>query len=163
MPINLSPAAIRAWALVAASSIMLSACTGLGAPPASPSSVPAKPSVSPSPVPSPAIRVFSRSDSPITVRTGEEFGISLSENRTTAYRWAIVEGTDQGTVELLGDRYVSPTPDPVRGPLIGAGGTTTWRFRAQRSGQVSIRWRLAEQGSGGRVQEEMVVEVIVQP
>jgi inhibitor of cysteine peptidase len=73
----------------------------------------------------------------VTVRSGDSVEISLPENATTGYRWAI-DHYDQDSIA-----FVSTDPHYPLGPP-GSGGTIVFVFRAIRTGSGIIalkQWR----------------------
>ena len=72
----------------------------------------------------------------VTLHTGEDFEISLDENRTTGFRW-MTQLNGAPYCVLLDERSSAPSRTP------GAGGTHFWHFRAERPGvgTIEIRYR----------------------
>lgn len=64
--------------------------------------------------------------------------ISLAENPTTGYQWAI-ELSAEGILDQDGDEYA---PDTVPEGMTGAGGMHTWRFGTLAPGEVTLRFSL---------------------
>jgi predicted secreted protein len=64
--------------------------------------------------------------------------ISLAENPTTGYQWALEASLD-GVINQESDEY---TQDIEKEGLVGAGGTHTWRFAAAKAGEVALRFSL---------------------
>lgn len=78
------------------------------------------------------------------VAVGESFVITLDENPTTGYVWA-VEGQPELLV-LQSSDYVSDAPPhkPDRPMIVGAGGKRTFTFMAKKSGTTTLKlkhWR----------------------
>lgn len=74
----------------------------------------------------------------VTVHSGDEIVITLDENPTTGYVWAI-DKTDDSVLTLKSSDY---TGSGV--PLAGAGGTRTFTFTAAKAGTVDLAlkdWR----------------------
>ncbi len=71
--------------------------------------------------------------------------ISLAENPTTGYQWA-VELSAEGILDQDGDEYM---PDPAPEGMTGSGGTHTWRFAALAPGQVTLRFSLQRSWESG--------------
>lgn len=78
----------------------------------------------------------------VTVHTGDQIVITLQENPTTGYRWAI-DQTD-ATVLTAQNPSFSPTP----GGAIGAGGTRTFTFTAKTPGTVHLQFKLLRAWQG---------------
>lgn len=71
-----------------------------------------------------------------SVKQNDEWDISLSENPTTGYSWMLyVSGS--GSIATVYDDYKSPFYDE-NNPLLGAGGTHTWHFKAGSKGEVTL-------------------------
>lgn len=71
------------------------------------------------------------------VRLGDEITLSLPENPTTGYRWA-VDVLDPHLVSLTAQPY---TPDS---PALGSGGTAQWLLRPIGPGTTTLKlkqWR----------------------
>lgn len=80
----------------------------------------------------------------LNVAVGENIVITLDENPTTGYVWA-VEGQPELLV-LQSSDYVSDAPPdkPDRPRIVGAGGKHTFTFVAQKSGMTTLKlkhWR----------------------
>jgi inhibitor of cysteine peptidase len=72
---------------------------------------------------------------PITVKVGQEFTITLHANATTGYQWSLVGPPDPARVALVGtgSRYVR-----TEGDAPGSGGVEIWTFKAVGAGQATI-------------------------
>ncbi|MEI2742241.1 MAG: protease inhibitor I42 family protein [Candidatus Competibacter sp.] len=73
------------------------------------------------------------------LRVGERFKVSLPENPSTGYTWAIDE-TDRRLLALEGTAY----DEPDEGGFVGARGRRIFTFSAQQAGEVMLRlkyWR----------------------
>jgi inhibitor of cysteine peptidase len=89
-----------------------------------------------SPAPSsPLPAVYTAADNGATVEAsvGERFTISLEENPTTGYEWDMKAGPG---LTLVSDAFVGPSSSPS--PLMGAGGTHSWVFRADEAGTLTL-------------------------
>ena len=64
--------------------------------------------------------------------------ISLAENPTTGYQWAL-EASSDGILNQESDEYMQ---DIVQEGLVGTGGTHTWQFDAAAAGEVTLRFTL---------------------
>jgi inhibitor of cysteine peptidase len=80
-------------------------------------------------------RTYAQDDDGTLVRVavGEAFAVRLPENRTTGYRWQLMEVSD-APVALTGDDFVAP-PDARS----GATGEHVWHFSARATGETQIR------------------------
>lgn len=77
-------------------------------------------------------------DREVAARVGETFTITLQENATTGYRWAI-DHFDADALESLESQAKYPQEQRV-----GARGEATFSFRAKRAGSTDIAlkyWR----------------------
>ncbi len=66
---------------------------------------------------------------------GQEFEIRLQGNPTTGYGWQVTE-IDAQKVQMLADDYVEHKQGDQ--PIVGAGGTYVFRFKALTAGQAHI-------------------------
>ena len=82
---------------------------------------------------------------------GEEFTIRLEANPSTGYQWVIAKGLKKAPVVLIKEDY-QPAPNPSGKPLLGAGGTKIWHFRAENTGKTTLK--LIYQRSGERAPGE---------
>jgi len=83
-------------------------------------------------------------DKMLNVAVGESFVITLDENPTTGYVWAVDEQPE--SLVLQSSDYVSDAPPdkPDRPMIVGAGGKRTFTFVAQKSGTTTLKlkhWR----------------------
>ena len=76
---------------------------------------------------------YSSSTSPIEVKVGEKFVISLESNPTTGYQWQLAEPLNTSILELVGSEYKAPETK-----LVGAGGEERWTFKAVGEGETKI-------------------------
>jgi inhibitor of cysteine peptidase len=93
----------------------------------------------------------------VDLRVGESVRLTLPENATTGYRWAI-DRLDRDVVEEAGSE-----PHPSRG-AIGSGGNVTFDFTAKKagSGEVALKyWRHFE--GDGSVVKRFSFRLNVQP
>jgi inhibitor of cysteine peptidase len=78
----------------------------------------------------------------ITVHTGDEISINLTENPTTGYRWTI----DQTGPTVLASQ--NPTFSSAPSGAIGSGGIRTFTFIAKQPGTVRLQLRLWRRWQG---------------
>jgi len=71
----------------------------------------------------------------VAARPGDTITITLAENPTTGYRWAI-EHQDQNVVHIVDDKYTSGGTSP------GAGGTRTFTLQADHPGTAPFSVKL---------------------
>jgi inhibitor of cysteine peptidase len=72
----------------------------------------------------------------VALSAGQVLVISLASNPTTGYSWEMAEG-DAAVVQQVGEVEFSPSA-PVGEPLVGSGGTETFRFEAAGQGQTTL-------------------------
>ena len=80
---------------------------------------------------------YANADINVETRTpalGQTFTVTLDQNATTGFSWLMVQNPDKKIVSLISDTYVAPNSK-----LVGASGKRTWKFKAHRSGQTTIR------------------------
>jgi inhibitor of cysteine peptidase len=106
-------------ATAVAGAAALSACGGSSAPPS----------------PSPVVRTFTEAQNSktVTASVGERFAVTLDENPTTGYAWALKLGPG---LSLISDEYAGPSPSAS--PLMGAGGARTWVVRVDDAGTLTL-------------------------
>jgi inhibitor of cysteine peptidase len=73
----------------------------------------------------------------VVVRQGAPFVINLSADPTTGYGWMLTNDPGSAVWLIGGPDY---TPDPIPAGLMGFGGTTTYRFRAQAPGTTQLEF-----------------------
>lgn len=61
-----------------------------------------------------------------------EFRINLKSNSTTGYSWYL-ENYDSNLLVPIKQKYQSSQPKKNKKPLLGAGGTETWTFKAVKN------------------------------
>ncbi|MBS3808395.1 MAG: protease inhibitor I42 family protein, partial [Bacteroidales bacterium] len=76
-------------------------------------------------------------DRTYNISQGEEFVIKLKANPSTGYQWKIKEGLIDSGLSLMKESY-EPEPNPTDKPRLGAGGTKSWRFRAEKKGETIL-------------------------
>lgn len=81
-----------------------------------------------------AAKVYGENDTAISVDEGQMFTISLAENPTTGYQWAVAIG-DESIVKLEKEDYQADKNDQQ---LVGSGGTKQIIFKAAKKGQTTI-------------------------
>jgi inhibitor of cysteine peptidase len=77
----------------------------------------------------------------VTICPGETVSISLDENPSTGFQWALEQRNDE-VLELLTSDYIQASSTGV-----GGGGQHVWKFTAKKSGEVGLvmeRWRAWE-------------------
>lgn len=76
-------------------------------------------------------------DRTYNISRGDEFVIKLKANPSTGYQWKIKEGLPDTGLSLMKESY-EPEPNPTDKPRLGAGGTKSWRFRAEKKGETIL-------------------------
>jgi len=77
-------------------------------------------------------------DRQYSLSQGEEFVITLKTNPSTGYQWQIEEGLTGSGLVLLEESY-QPADRPSGKPIVGAGGTKTWKFRGTEPGKSMLK------------------------
>jgi inhibitor of cysteine peptidase len=73
----------------------------------------------------------------VTLKQGETVAVTLAENASTGYRWA-VDGADAALVTVRDPQASYPSG------AVGSGGSVTWTFVAKAPGSTTVtlkRWR----------------------
>lgn len=78
----------------------------------------------------------------LALRVGNTFTVSLEENPTTGFQWA-VDSTGDGLVQLQASKYI---PSPGSG--VGRGGQKILTFKAQRTGTGQLKLKLWRKWEG---------------
>jgi inhibitor of cysteine peptidase len=99
----------------------------------------------------------SQSGSSVQVRVGDEIVVSLDENPTTGYRWAI-DSSGEPTLAPIGSSY-----EPSAGGGMGGGGQRTFRFRAVAAGQAGLRLVLRQEWQPDTATEQFEIQTDVEP
>jgi inhibitor of cysteine peptidase len=73
----------------------------------------------------------------IELRQGQILVVTLDSNPTTGYSWALA-AADTATLAQVGEP-VYRGPDEQKTPLVGAGGSETFRFTASAVGSTTLR------------------------
>ncbi len=79
-------------------------------------------------------KVYDKDDTTIFAKAGEEFTITLDENRTTGYQWSYAV-SDEKIVSISKDDYVT---DEANKNVEGAGGQRVLTFKANATGNTTI-------------------------
>ena len=69
----------------------------------------------------------------VTLKRGQTLAVALEANPTTGYDWLLVVEPPLEILSVVGEEFAAPSGD--RG---GAGGVTTWRFRAVGEGETGL-------------------------
>jgi inhibitor of cysteine peptidase len=83
---------------------------------------------------------------PVTLSVGQDLVLALTANPTTGYSWAVVQN---GAPQLVQQGEPTYAQDPNTGGMAGAGGTSTFTFRAEQAGATTLTLNYArpfEQG-----------------
>lgn len=95
----------------------------------------------------------------VTLAPGQELRIVVDDNPASGYRWMIDRGAT-GVLQLVGQPIYTPTS--LGAPLVGAGGTMTFDFRADAVGSDTLQLayrRLSQRASAPA--RNLRVEVVV--
>ena len=75
--------------------------------------------------------------STVTVKPGTEFEVVVPTNPSTGYAWVWPDGGTARIVQPVGTpRFDRDIEEALR---VGTGGMETWRFRAAKAGQETVR------------------------
>ena len=73
----------------------------------------------------------------VAVRQGAPLVINLSADPSTGFGWVLASQPGDAVWLVGGPDY---TPDPIPAGMLGVGGTTTYRFRAQALGTQTLEF-----------------------
>ena len=73
----------------------------------------------------------------VAVRQGAPLVINLSADPATGFGWVLASKPGDAVGLVGGPDY---TPDPIPAGMLGVGGTTTYRFRAQAPGTQTLEF-----------------------
>lgn len=77
---------------------------------------------------------FAETAIPVTVRSGDQFTVTLPSNPSTGYSWQMVKEPDGKVLKKVGSKYNEPHKQNP--PIVGAGGTETWSFKSAGKGNT---------------------------
>ena len=84
----------------------------------------------------------------IDLQPGQPLRVSLAANRTTGFRWLLIDQTGQ-ILEAVGEAPAyRESPNP--GGLLGVGGFEQWTFRPLRQGSGLLRFEYRRLWENGR-------------
>jgi inhibitor of cysteine peptidase len=70
---------------------------------------------------------------PVTVRKGQTFALTLRSNPTTGYIWQLGKPPEDGVIQFIDNQYRGD-----KSGLVGAGGREIWTFKAVGTGETTI-------------------------
>ena len=73
----------------------------------------------------------------VELRQGQVLVVTLDSNPTTGYSWTVA--TVEPTILVQAGDPVYNAPDEQKAPLVGAGGSETFRFTTSASGSATLR------------------------
>jgi inhibitor of cysteine peptidase len=73
----------------------------------------------------------------VELRQGQVLVVTLDSNATTGYSWSVA--ANDGTVLAAAGDPVYRGPEDQNPPVVGAGGTETFRFTAAAAGSTTLR------------------------
>jgi inhibitor of cysteine peptidase len=88
----------------------------------------------------------------VTIPVGETIHVSLPENPTTGFRWALV-GSGAPVCELKSDDFVPDSRVP------GAGGTHHFTFLARQAGEATLSLRNQRKWAGADAGHDFTLNV----
>ncbi len=74
--------------------------------------------------------------SEVTLRVGGELKVALAANPSTGYGWEVSTAPEPAVLEQVGEPVYEATPTDTM--VVGSGGTTTFRFRAEAAGTTEV-------------------------
>jgi inhibitor of cysteine peptidase len=80
--------------------------------------------------------IYTDSNKSIDISVNQEFTIALKSNPSTGYSWE--PQFDSSAVQKIKDEYKAP--ESTGQPVVGAGGTAYFTFKAVKSGQTQIKF-----------------------
>ncbi len=90
----------------------------------------------------------------VRLRVGEELDVVLAENRTTGYRWEVLD--DGAPVcRVVRDSF------QAGGPALGAPGRRTWGFHAARAGTATVALAYRRPFGGGEPARRFTLRIVV--
>jgi len=93
----------------------------------------------------------------IVLERGQTLAVALEANPTTGYNWLLVGEPPVEILSVVGEEFAAPGEDRV-----GAGGVTTWRFRAVGEGRTAIELGYARSWEEGlQPLEAFRIQVVV--
>ena len=72
----------------------------------------------------------------VALSVGQQLVVVLASNPTTGYSWQVTEGTG-AVLTQVGEAIYREAPQEGT-PLVGVGGTETYRFQARAAGQTKL-------------------------
>jgi inhibitor of cysteine peptidase len=91
----------------------------------------------------------------VAVDVGDSLELSLNENPSTGYRWAI-ESLDTRVIAAQEGEYASTSGG------VGVGGSVKWSLKAIAPGKTEFRLKLSRRWEGdGSVQKRFTVTLVV--
>jgi inhibitor of cysteine peptidase len=70
---------------------------------------------------------------PVKVRKGQTFTLTLRSNPTTGYIWQLGKPPEDGVIQFIDNQYRGD-----KSGLVGAGGREIWTFKAVGTGETTI-------------------------
>lgn len=84
-----------------------------------------------------AARKNAEYDKSFKVKKGDIFKLKLESNPSTGYSWNFAEPFDSTVINLNKKEFEQKTKDGA--PMMGAGGTEVWIFKAIEKGKTKIK------------------------
>lgn len=95
----------------------------------------------------------------VTLAPGQELRVTVAANPATGYRWVIDRGA-AAVLQPVDEPLYTPTSTSV--PLVGAGGTMTFDFRAAAAGSDTLELTYRRPSpTGSVVARSLRVEILV--
>lgn len=97
----------------------------------------------------------------VEIDTGSSLIVTLESNWTTGFRWELTEVTNQTVLELVESGYELSEEARQDPPMIGAGGTEIWIFKALKTGEATISMEYSQPWEGGTKAAQIFVLTVV--
>jgi inhibitor of cysteine peptidase len=85
----------------------------------------------------------------VEVAVGSLIKVALESNPTTGFEWELTEISDQTVLELVESKYRPGEGAEQDSPVVGAGGTEIWSFKALKKGEATISMEYSQPWEGG--------------
>ncbi|MBA7640063.1 hypothetical protein ES703_47726 [subsurface metagenome] len=97
----------------------------------------------------------------VEIDAGGSLTVTLESNWTTGFRWELTEVTNQTVLELVESRCELSEEARQDPPMIGAGGTEIWNFKALKKGEATISMEYSQPWEGGTKAAQIFVLTVV--
>jgi inhibitor of cysteine peptidase len=95
-----------------------------------------------------------------TVKVGDQIQVILPGNMTTGYSWSAAL-SDKDAALLVQDGEPVYAPDATDGPVVGAGGTFTFDFKAVTAGRATLKLVYERSWESGAAAQTFEVQITI--